>query len=174
MPDKSYKDRIPRLTRRWVANGSGLLHKNVIPRYLFDKAPKAPYATVFVRMSQEYGTGFDEQHDIMNDLEECTHVDIYRVGTISYKASVQWYRDGAIGMAERFETWATSQDSLDFLQEQYLALESLGSIMDMSEEISKDWEERAIMDVSLVAYRVSEAQRRNFIDSLDITTKYEN
>ena len=174
MPDKSSKERIQRLMRRWVSDGSGLLQRNVRPRYLDEEAPKVPYATVLVRMRQTYGTGFDEQHDRMNDDLECTHVDIYRVSTVCYKASVQWYRDGAMGIAERFEDWATSQDSLDFLQEQYLALESLGDIMDISEEVSTKWEERALMNISLVTLRASEAQRRNFIDSLDITTKYEN
>ena len=174
MPDKIYKDRIQRVMRRWVSDGSGILPINVRPRYLDEKNPRGTFATVFVRMRQTYGTGYDEQHDRMNNMGECTHIDLYRVNTVSYKASVQWYRDGAMSLAEKFEDWATSQDSLDYLQKQYLALESLGAIMDMSEEVSTKWEERAIMNISLVTLTATAAQQRNFIDSVNITTEYEN
>ena len=99
---------LERCIRAFVAQGSGLEARDVRPGNFAGPRPKDPYATLLLRTDQR--RSYPEHRGLCNAAGLLT-------GTLQVEPrraiySLQFYRDGAVELAERFDRWAQSEVGL--------------------------------------------------------------
>ena len=145
--------------RAWVASGSGLDTKLVVPGYEDGPAPREPHATVV-----------SIDRDISRVIyREAPPIDVW--AEVEERVSVQWFRSGANRRASLFAAWCTTPQAAE--QAARMGLLYMGStpVRDASELVGESWEERAGMDVQLgYAIRPDRGLPDRFVEAVPFAT----
>lgn len=152
---------LERSVREWVAKGSELDSKFVIPGRTDGPSPKDPYATCLLVSARADGHAWVRQNDDVPDEQ-----DTFMSYTISY--SLQWFRRQAVDRAHAFRIWAGS--ALGVLEAEFLGLTFIraGDVRLLTEAVSSKWEERAGLDLSIGAMVVDSRGGLGALDNIEI------
>ena len=126
--------------RSYVAAGSGIQTKSVIPGFDDGPAPETLYASVVLIHQDVQGvpvTVFD------GGAEART------VATMRGRYSVQWFRTGARNAALRFAIWASSPEGLEAAHSRQLTYLRVSDIRRLDDLVAEAWEERAGLEMDL-------------------------
>ena len=134
--------------------------------------PKAPTAYGTVHLFNSLGFGWDavahaNQADPAVDLIETIQ------GNRMLSFSFNFYRGEAFDVAEKFRTLLFSEYSAEFLKSSGLGLSARSAVRDLSTEISKNWEERAQLDVDFHVINVETLITRS-IQSAEIEANFQS
>ena len=130
--------------RAYVAQGSGLAPKWVIPAEEMGPVPDEPFASVRIINDVQVGYAMDIETESV-DGSVILYQRIYKSAVFS----VQFYRKGAKVRAHRFAAWIQSPFSQEYEGLYCFSPQPPFDIRNLSEIITDDWEERAGLDLSL-------------------------
>ena len=106
--DISVSQHLERCVRHFIAQGAGLDGENVRPGNAKGPRPKDPYASLLLQTDQR--RSYPEHREICNAAGLLTGTLLIEPRRATY--SLQFYRDGAVELAERFDRWAQSEVGL--------------------------------------------------------------
>ena len=152
-----------RTFRAFVATGSGLNEKLVIPGNRKGVIPKEPFATVLERTDERTG------YPIFNYGENGA------VATLQYRVaqlSVQFYREGAGDLALNLSTYAESVNGLARMVKDDFRIQFPFSIQQLDEVIGDGYEERRLIDLG-VLYAHGTDQTTDYLDSIVGNLRYD-
>lgn len=135
---------VERALRAFVARGSGLDSEFVIPSREDDDAPspREPYATVFPYLRTTLSSAYT--------LTDRTDPDNPRERTYQnaeLRASVRFFRSGALNRADRFQLWAYSPMGILVAVYHGLTFQRTTMVRDITQKVSSKWEEGAQLDI---------------------------
>ena len=133
---------LEREIRKWVADGSDIDSENVLPGQQDIPRSDGVFASVLLIDDEEQSLPIEVDFPTLTHH----HLDVRLVRRAMY--SVQWYREGAVAAADRFQLWANSSLGTMAAQEAGFALDEI-HLRQLNEPISQAWEERAQADVTL-------------------------
>ena len=99
---------LDRTIRAYVAQGAGLASNLVLPGNAQKQRPKTPYATVLA--ASDIRTGAPQYRQTINATGAADGTRTETPYRRNY--SLQFYRDGALDLANAFERWASSEGGL--------------------------------------------------------------
>lgn len=136
---------VARALRAFVARGSGLESKFVIPSRQDGPAPTAPYATVFPYLRTALASAYT--------LTDRTDPDAPRERTYqnaALRASVRFFRSGSLNRADRFQLWAYSPMGRLVATSHGLTFQRTTQVRDITQRVSAKWEEGAQLDLFMM------------------------
>ena len=96
--------------RAWVAKGSGLDARQVVPGETDGPAPNGLYASLLLLTPRITGLPY-----FVKELNDDTGmVDQTTVAIARDRYAIQWHRDGATDRGRQFAIWASSSDGLEW------------------------------------------------------------
>ena len=144
---------VERAVRGYVAKGSGLDSKLVIPGNRRGPVPKEPFASVLLMNELPDGLAWTLNEYIANRVYgDATFTDgpTFDVKTFlssSLTFSVQWLRDGASDLARRFQLWARSPAGITEAARRGLTFYRTDPIRNLDDLDKEFWEERRQLDL---------------------------
>ena len=132
------RQNLERVLRHFVALGADLPKNRVIPGKANVPSPKEPYATVLHITTSKQGTS---QSDGLGKSW----------ANMIGEYSVQIFREGSLDKAQRMLLWCNKLGS-NWLQERGITFGRIGPITQVDEIVSSEWEERAILTLSVGYY----------------------
>ena len=137
--------------RKFVATGSGIDSKWVIPGNDNAPSPRAPFASVLLITDNADGLPAIREADEGDD-------DVRLHNTRDRRAtySVQFYRKGAHENASKFVAWAVSDVGNLAAEEFGFRAQRVGDVRQLDDVVSDDFEERCGLDLTLDYQRVDE------------------
>lgn len=154
---------LERAVRGYVAAGSGLEPKQVVPGNGNPPASNDLYATVLLITSAGRGVPYTLYQDAAPG-----HIDATTVGTVLARYSVQWYRKGARNAARRFSVWVSSPQGRGHSAAQGLAFLRVSAVRQLDDIVADAWEERAGLDLD-IGYLESIRQELPAMETVSIT-----
>ena len=158
---------LERAVRGYVAAGSGLESRRVLPGNRNAPASNDLYATVLLITASVRGIPYT-LYEGDGEL-----VDASTIGTVGARYSVQWYRRGARDAARRFGVWTSSPKGVDFANARGLTFMRVSDVRQIDSIVSDAWEERAGLDLDL-EYQESVQESIPTIGSVPITINRES
>ena len=153
MPTGPDADELARRVRRFVADGTGLDSKWVIPGNDDGTRPEVPYASVL--LVEDTGEGHADMTYRPDDTIMYGHTQ--RIAWYS----VQFYRKGASVLALRLASWVETQTGLDRAESYGFSVADEGLPLTprrLDDEVDSQWEERVVVDLR-VAYAYAFEER---------------
>ena len=133
--------------RRWVAAGSDIDDRFVIPGNKDAGSPNRLYATVLLITPSLRGTAWKRTLTVNGQTVERTRAfaeDLY---------SVQWFRDGARDAARRFSVWSQSEAGRISASVRSFTFMGVSRIRQIDSIISTKWEERYGLDLKITYFQ---------------------
>lgn len=156
-----------------LAAGSGLPGNLFIPRKETETgpAPKETYGTYLLMDDDPTGTGYQVPDDEADENAET--VMERTVQTYTSFWSIQCFRKGAFDIARRLHLWLYSPLGKLELERRGLVFVMASTVRDLSDLVSRVWEERAGFDLTLGYQDISAAQDLGRIDTVVISLRVE-
>ena len=128
--------------RAYVATGSGLAEKLVIPGNDKWSAPNSLFATVLMIDHVSVGIPFNDPLPTGNNPQAPTF------NTVRVRYSVQWFRKAARDAARQFAVWANTPAGLEDIADRGLTFLRVSAVRQL-DGIIDDYEERAGLDLEI-------------------------
>ena len=151
---------LERAVRQFVAVGSGLPERCVIPSRTDGPAPKDNYATLLLFHRRPLG----QRYTIGDRFYQHTRASF----------SVQFYRKGAADYAECFEVWAGSPLAQLEARKRGLIFVNTSGARELSQVISSKWEERVALNLVMTYTPRSEPQEFGRVDVQPLEIRTDN
>jgi len=138
------KDDLNRKVRKLVAIATGLDPQWISPADQSLDIPAPPQVWVTVRVDIFGPVGLDEvryKNGTNNLVAETVE------GARLCTASIQFYRVGALDLANRFKTRVRMSTAVEYMRANDIGYVSLGAINDVTAVESEDWEERSAVQL---------------------------
>ena len=152
----------------YVAEGSGIDPRLVIPGKKTKPVPKQAYATVLNINSDPDGMNWTRENEAENGNIAAT---VYQSLTEVY--SVQFFRTGAITNGRRFLHWVTSPNGILGAAKRGLTFKAISDLRRLDQIISQVDEERTACDLTLGVI-VQSTQEIGCIDAAEIQVCLDN
>lgn len=133
-----------RAIRALVRLCTGIADKDVRPANQ-DAPAKGNFATVLIMDSMAAGHDDDTWADVAGDPDDKVRETLR--GQRTSVASIQFFREGARDLAEKFRTRVALHDALYALQESGIGFISVTPVRNLSAVVNSAWEDRAQLDM---------------------------
>ncbi len=160
---------LDRAVRAFVAAGSGIDPKNVIPGDDNNPRPNVLYATVKPITDRTIGVPQEVYRPGAGNPN--TEVDVHISSWESPVYSVQFYRDGARDAAKRARLYAHNPEARRILAQSGLAWRTASDITNINDLLSTKYEERVALTMEFSYTETTTPQTVNAVNSINLSLK---